>query len=202
MHVREVLLFAACALMLSTPGGVFAASDKPKPSPTASPDSAAKKEAAEPTPVSNDPQMTTASFGDWIERCQRVSVSGERLRLCEVSLTVTAQGQNAALAQLAIGRVKKSDPLRVTLVLPVNVGFPSAPKIDIGDAGDPMDLAWRQCVPAGCFAEAPFSADTQRAWREAKSAKVESKAANGQAFNFPISLRGLPQALDAMAKEP
>jgi invasion protein IalB len=179
-------------------GGVFAASDKPKPTPEAVP----KKETTEPTPVSNDPQLTTATFGDWVERCQRVNVSGEARRLCEVSLTVTAQGQTQPLAELAIGRVKKSDPLRVTLVLPVNVGFPSAPKIDIGETGDPTDLAWRQCVPAGCFAEAPFSADTQRAWREAKSAKVESKTANGQAFAFPISLRGLPQALDAMAKEP
>src|SRR5271163_575119 len=116
MFVREGLLFVACALLLSMPsGGVFAASDKPKPSPTPSPEAAPKKEAAEPTPVSNDPQMTTATFGDWIERCQRVNVSGESRRLCEVSLTVTAQGQNAPLAELAIGRVKKSDPLRVTL---------------------------------------------------------------------------------------
>ena len=201
MFVRKGLLFVACALLLSTPGGgALAASDKPKPTP--SPEAAPKKDAAEPTPVSNDPQMTTASFGDWIERCQRVNVSGESRRLCEVALTVAAQGQTAPLAELAIGRVKKSDPLRVTLVLPVNVGFPSTPKIEIGDAGDPMELAWRQCVPAGCFAEATFSSETQRAWREAKSAKVESKASNGQAFNFPISLRGLPQALDAMAKEP
>ncbi len=196
MLVRKGWLFVACAVLLSTVGA-FAASDKPKPSPEASP----KKETAEPTPVSNDPQMTTASFGDWIERCQRVNVSGEIRRVCEVSLSVTAQGQTAPLAVLAIGRVKKTDPLRVTLVLPVNVGFPSAPKIDIGDVGDPMELTWKQCVAAGCFAEAMFPGEMQRAWREAKSAKVESKAANGQAFSFPISLRGLPQALDAMAKE-
>jgi len=31
---------------------------------------------------------------------------------------------------------------------------------------------------------------------------VESKAAGGQAFNFAVSLRGLPQALDALAREP
>jgi invasion protein IalB len=199
MLLRKGLLLAVCTLLLSMLGGsVFAASDKPKPSPEAG----AKKESAEPAPVSNDPQMTTASFGDWIERCQRVNVSGESRRLCEVSLTVTAQGQSQPLAVLAVGRVKKSDPLRVTLVLPVNVSFPSAPKIDIGDAGDPLELAWKQCLAAGCFAEAPFSGETQHAWREAKSAKVESKASNGQAFGFPISLRGLPQALDAMAKEP
>ena len=29
-------------------------------------------------------------------------------------------------------------------------------------------LAWRQCVPAGCFADAAFGADAQQAWRDAK----------------------------------
>ena len=57
-------------------------------------------------------------------------------------------------------------------------------------------------MPAGCFAEAAFSADAQRVLREAKSAKVESKAAGGALFNFQVSLRGLPQALDALAREP
>ena len=88
------------------------------------------------------------------------------------------------------------------MVLPVNVGFPSAPKITAGEDGDPLEMSWRQCVPAGCFAEAAFGADTQRVWRDGKTAKVESKAAGGQPFNFAISLRGLAQALDAMAKEP
>jgi invasion protein IalB len=173
-----------------------AAADKPKPEPTPAP--APKKDGEA---VSNDPQVTTATFGDWIERCQRVSANGEPRRFCEVAMTVTATGQTAPLAEVAIGRLKKTDPLRLTLVLPVNVSFPSAPKISL-DAADPLELAWRQCVPAGCFADATFGAEAQRVWREGKSAKVESKSAGGQTFNFAISLRGLPQALDAMAKEP
>ncbi len=173
----------------------WAASDKPKPSPDAAP----KKE----EPVSGEPQLTTASFGDWVERCQRLAGAGDVRRVCEVALTVTAtnNGQNAPLAEIAIGRVKKSEPLKLTLVLPVNVSFPSAPKLSL-EGQDAIDLTWRQCVPAGCFAEASFGTDQQSALRDAKSAKVESKAAGGQPFNFAISLRGLPQALDALAKEP
>ena len=169
-----------------------AASDKP------SPEAAPKKDAE---PVSNDPQLTTATYGDWVERCQRINANGESRRFCEVALTVAAAGQTAPLAELAVGRIKKNAPLRLTLVLPVNVGFPSAPKITV-EGGDSVELAWRRCVPAGCFADAPFDAGAQRAWREAKTAKVESKSAAGPLFNFDISLRGLPQALDAMSKEP
>jgi len=198
MILRKSKLFFACAaLACLAQGPAFAASEKPKPTPSA--EAAPKKEGE---PVSSDPQLTTATFGDWVERCQRVNASGESRRFCEVALTVTAAGQTAPLAEIAIGRLKKADPLRLTLVLPVNVSFPSAPKIALGDGDEPLELAWRQCVPAGCFAETAFGADAQRAWREAKSAKGESKSAGGQAFNFAISLRGLPQALDAMAKEP
>jgi invasion protein IalB len=195
----DLFLAAAVALGLLAASPGFAASDKPKPTPSA--ESEGKKPAPEPPPVSGDPQLTTATFGDWVERCQHVVVSGEARRMCEVATTVSASGQNQPLAEVAIGRAKKSDPLRLTLVLPVNVAFPSAPKISVGDDSDPLELGWRNCVPAGCFADGAFSAETQRAWRDGKQAKVESKAAGGQPFNFAISLRGLPQALDAMARE-
>ncbi len=193
---RRVFWGLALGLPLAASSAAFAASDKPKPAPSAEP--APKKDAE---PISSDPQMTTATYGDWVERCQRVSVNGEPRRVCEVALTVSATGQNAPLAELAVGRARKGAPLRLTLVLPVNVSFPSAPKIT-AQGGDPMDLAWRQCVPAGCFADAGFGLDAQHAFREAKTAKVESKTAGGASFNFEISLRGLPQALDALVREP
>jgi invasion protein IalB len=194
MILRELKLFVACAASALWAAGAFAASDKPKPAPEPTP-----KQEAEPIP--GDPQLTTASYGDWVERCQRVTANGEPRRVCEVALTVVASGQTQPLAEVAVGRPRKGAPLKLTLVLPVNVGLPSAPKIT-ADNGDAFELAWRQCVPAGCFADAAFSADAQRVFREAKSAKVESKAAGGGLFNFQLSLRGLPQALDALAREP
>ena len=186
-------LACGAALTLALVASALAA-EKPKPAPEASP----KKDAE---PVSSDPQLTTATFGDWVERCQRLGVAGETRKVCEVALTVTATGQSAPLAELALGRARKADPMRLTLVLPVNVGFPSAPRLTL-ESGEAFDFAWRQCVPAGCFAEADPSAEQMGALRDAKGAKIESKAAGGQAFNFAVSLRGLPQALDAMAREP
>ena len=193
---RGLAIFGFVAL------GVWAApalaGDKPKPTPDATPNAAPKQEA---DPVSSDPQLTTATFGDWVERCQRMAIGAEVRRVCEVALTVTASGQTAPLAELALGRARKADPLRLTLVLPVNVGFPSAPRLTL-EGGEAFEFVWRQCVPAGCFADASPSAEQVSALREAKGAKIDSKAAGGQAFNFPVSLRGLPQALDALAKEP
>jgi invasion protein IalB len=113
-------------------------------------------------------------------------VGGEARRVCEVAQTVTAAGRNA--------------PLRPTLALPANVSFPGAPKIAAaGD--DPAEPSWRQCAPAGCFADAAFGAEALRAFRKAKMAKAEWIPAGG-AFKFAISRRGLPQALDALAREP
>src|SRR5947209_11740631 len=107
MYLRYWL--AACALA-SAGATAEAASEKPKPEPSPKTDS-----------VASDPQLTTATYGDWVERCQRLNVGGEARRVCEVALTVAAVGQNAPLAELAVGRQKKGAPLRLTLVLPVNV---------------------------------------------------------------------------------
>jgi invasion protein IalB len=182
------------AVAVALAGAPALSAEKAKPTPEASP----KKEAE---PVSNDPQNTTATFGDWVERCQRVAVATEMRKVCEVALTVTATGQNGPLAEIAVGRARKADPLRLTLVLPVNVGFPSAPKLTL-DGGEALELVWRQCVPAGCFADSGISGEQLSALRDAKTAKVDSKASTGQTFNFAVSLRGLPQALDAMSREP
>lgn len=193
MATRRGSWILALGLLLAA-GASEAASDKPKPSAEATP----KRDAGT---VSSDPQMTTAAYGDWVERCQRLDAGGEPRRICEVALTVTASGQNAPLAEIAIGRQKKNAPLRLTLVLPVNVSFPSAPKITV-EGADPVELSWRRCVPAGCFADSAFDATQSRTFREATTAKVESKSAAGGYFNFAVSLRGLPQALDALMKEP
>ena len=77
--------------------------------------------------VDTTPTSTSASFGDWVLRCQRVGNGAEMLHVCEVAQQIRAQDQQNPLAELAIGRLKKTDPLLLTVVLPVNVTFPTAP---------------------------------------------------------------------------
>ncbi|WP_298427788.1 invasion associated locus B family protein [Rhodoblastus sp.] len=155
-----------------------------------------------PAPVGVEPQTTTASFGDWVLRCQRTGTDKEATRICEVDQTIQVQGQAAPIAQIGFVRMQKNEAPRLTLALPVNVSFPSSPKIAT-DGKEPIELAWRRCVPAGCIAEATLRDETVRQLKALQGAgKIESKDAGGHDFSLGLSFRGLSQAMDALAKEP
>jgi invasion protein IalB len=155
-------------------------------------------------PVGAEPQSTSATFGDWVMRCNRMEVAEQTQRVCEVAQTIIIQGQQAPVAELAIGRIKKADPLRVTVVLPVNVAFPSAPQVySDATSTDALELAWKRCLPRGCFADAIPKEEIFRRWRAAKTTgRIETKDAFGRNVVVTISFRGLAQALDALNKEP
>jgi invasion protein IalB len=182
-----ILLVLASAAALSAE-----AAKTPKPeAATASPSPA-------PTPpVSSEPGATTATFGDWVLRCQGAAAA----RVCEVALTVQIQGQQAPIAQFAIGRAPDKT-LRATVVLPTNIQLPSIVRI-AGDAKDKtLELNWTRCLPGGCFASAPFPDDVMQSWRTGgEPRKLTFVSAAGQGVVLPISLRGLPQAIDALPKE-
>lgn len=172
---------------------------------------AAQKPASQPAPaaapvvqpVSTEPSSTTASFADWILRCQRVSEAAKASRVCEVAQILQSQGQQAPIAQVAIGRAGAGEPLRVTAVMPVSVTFPSVVQIVIGEKdAKPLELGWRRCLPSGCFADAPLGDDVVRQWRKASEAgRIVFRDAAGRDLVLPLSIRGLDQAVEALAKE-
>jgi invasion protein IalB len=80
-------------------------------------------EAARPDQIGAEPEATTATYGDWIVRCQRTAAESGTQRLCDVGQIVLAQ-QNPIL-QLSIGPPTPKGPIKLTIVVPVNVSFPS-----------------------------------------------------------------------------
>ncbi len=162
------------------------------------------KTAQQPPPVDSEPQNTSATYGDWLERCQKLPAGSEVARACEVAQSIQVQGQNGPVAEVAVGRIKKGDPMHLTLVLPVNVLFPSAPKLVVdGAEQDGLELAWKRCVPGGCFADAVFKDDQMKRWKaSAVAGKILSKDSTGRDIAIAVSFRGFAQALDALAKEP
>jgi len=151
--------------------------------------------------VSAEPNTTIASYGDWVLRCQRVDTAGKTARVCEVAETIQVQGQAAPIAQLAIGRLSPGEPLRITIVVPPAVTFPSSVRVDAKN-GAPLNLEWRRCLPGGCFADAVLKDDVLARWRSLSDAgQLTFKDAAGQDVTLPLSFRGLAQALDALAKE-
>lgn len=167
-------------------------------------DGVPKPEAAKPPPgpVSTDPQMTTANYGDWVLRCQRIGDGAAAQRLCDVAQSIQTQGAQAPIAQIAFGRIAAADPLRLTLVLPPNISFPSSPRMAVDDK-DPrtIDLSWRRCLPDGCFADAEMKDDLLQHWRaQTTQGQLRFKDSAGRDVALPFSFRGLAQALDALAK--
>ncbi|GJE70803.1 invasion associated locus B family protein [Methylorubrum podarium] len=149
-----------------------------------------------------EPGLTTASFGDWLLRCQRTGEAEKAERVCEVAQSLQVQGQPAPIAQIAVGRIGPA-PLRVTAALPVTVSFPSAVKVLAGEKDAPsLELAWRRCQQGGCLADAALSEDVLKRWRgSAEPGRILFKDAAGREIALPLSMRGLGPALDALAKE-
>lgn len=156
-----------------------------------------------PAAVSATPERTTASFGDWVLRCERPATPVGAQRICEVAQSIMVQGQQAPIAQLAVGRIQRTDPLKVTLVLPSNVLLTAVPKIAAEDKdGQLVDFAWQRCLPGGCFADLVLRDDFSRRLRaRTEPGRIEFRDGTGQEIRLPFSTRGLAQALDALAKE-
>lgn len=176
---------------------VAAAALAPAAAQTAKPAAAA----AAPAPVSADPSVTTASFGDWTARCEK-GAGDKAQRICEAVQTVQLPNQQVAVAQIAFGHASNVEPLKLVVVLPVDVWFPSTVKISAGDK-DPagVELAWRRCLPVGCFAESAGSDEAARRWRgESGQGRITFKDGLNRDVTLPVSFRGLAQALDALAK--
>lgn len=167
-----------------------------------------KPAAAQPAPVATlppapaaDPQRTTASFGDWIVRCEQ---PGAGVKLCEAAQIASNQ-QGQPVAQIAIGRAAKGDPLRMTLLVPPSVTLAAEPRF-LGRDNEKnlpaLELGWRRCLPGGCLADTVLRDDAVtklRALTDPYRLTFLDGAARDAAL--PFSPKGLAQALDALARE-
>ena len=175
---------------------------QPAPAAPAQAAPAAPAAAAAPAPVSSDPDRTTASFGDWLLRCERVPEAG---RSCEVAQVISVQGAQQPIAQIALGRVAREQTALTLLVqVPVNIEL-GAPLRLIGDDREPLviETSWRRCVPAGCFAgtELREEAVVRRLRDRPEPMRIEFRDSTGRDLRLAFSVRGLGPALDALARE-
>lgn len=164
-----------------------------------------------PPPVGNEPQQTSASFGDWVVRCDRPApnAQGTGKRVCEAAQSLVIKGQQGPIAQIAFGRPpleKGSDPaLTLTVLLPVSIAFDKPPRLGPGAAADDpgsATLALRRCLPGGCLADAKADAVLLKDLREAaKPGHLSFTDAAERTITLPVSFRGLAQALDDLSRE-
>ncbi len=193
--IRATMSAALFAAFVVAAHGALAQTAKTPARPAATPTTG-------PEPVSSDPASTSASYGDWLLRCQRVGEADKARRLCEVAQTIQLPNQPNPVAEIALGRPPGDAAMRLTAVLPASVTFPSSVQFATQDKPPRnVDLQWRRCLPGGCFADAAPSDDDLRAWRGATDAgRLTFKDAGGRDVVLPVSFRGLAQALDALGK--
>jgi invasion protein IalB len=190
--MQRALLIVALAALCSP---ALAQRSRAQPTPAPAPAAAADRPAA---PAAPDPQRTTATFGDWTLRCVRPE---HGTPTCEVGQTLLEKGQ--AVAQTAIGRPRAGEPIRLTVLVPVNVSFAAQPRLVGNDSeAGAIPLTWRRCVPTGCFADTALT-DEQLGHLRARTenGRVLFQDASGREVPLPFGPRGLAQALDALAKE-
>lgn len=161
--------------------------------------SVAQVPAAVPSAVIPPPDRTTASYGDWVLRCE-LKASSERS--CEVAQSVQdAQGQ--LLAQIIVRRASQGATLLLTVQVGVNIAVSEPARIMLDDQAA-LNVAFRRCLPRGCFAELLLPrSDALAVAQRAEAARVEYRGADGGVLTIPISLRGLASSLEALrAAEP
>jgi invasion protein IalB len=184
------------------PPSAAGAAPQRAPAEGGSAQSPARPSPAATTPVGPEPQATTATYGDWLLRCQRVVAPAPTHQVCDVTQTVQAQGQQGPILQLTFGPPAPKEPMKLAIVAPVNVSFPSAAKVGVDEKDpQPAELTWRRCVPGGCLAEAEIKDDLMKRWRaQAGGGVVYIVDATGREIAIPFSFRGFAQALDALLK--
>jgi invasion protein IalB len=161
-----------------------------------------------PAPASG-PDRTSAAHGDWMLRCEVARPPGQAsVRTCEVALTFSDQ-RGQAVAQLVMGRTRRTEPLRMVLQVPLEIRTDQPARI-IADpaapAGQAVELPFRMCSAArgGCFAEAELIGDIalQRLLARGENpGRVTFRDSAGREIQLPLSLRGFAQALEALARE-
>ena len=214
MIFHRVALVLAASLTAFLAAGLprsGAAQPAPRP-PQARPQApAANAPAPAAASVPATPQQTTAVFADWTLRCTRAGTgtgtgtgigTGPVQQFCEVVQGI--QRDDRPVAQVAVGRPGKGQPLQLTILVPPSVGFGAAPAVTTGRDGDTpvLEMAWRRCVPAGCIADGVLGDEALnrlRGWAE--PGRITFQDGAGRAAGLPFSPRGLAQALDALARE-
>ena len=202
---KTILANTIAAVLLLLAGGVFAQPKPPAAGPPPNPAAAAPSKPAEVPPVSSVPQSTTAVFGDWALQCRHLDGTPANAVNCEVNQTLQVQGQGP-IAQIAIGRPPVAEGaakegLRLVVVLPNNVTFGASVQMSVDDKDKPVDLAYRRCLPSGCYADAEIKDEYLGRWRaQSERGRLNFRDGGNRPVTLPFSFRGLSQAMDALAK--
>ncbi len=160
------------------------------------------------------PQARAQKFDDWYYRCvDGKAADGSATTSCEVAqiATVKQGDQDVNVLTLAIAKVappaatgkkaakQPASDLVLTTLVPLNMYLPAGISIDASDK-PVVQLAYRNCNQAGCWAQQKLDTKMVAALSKAADGVGHVQMLNGQKVNIKFSLKGLSAALDALQK--
>ena len=205
--LEKIAAAVATGVLMSALAGA-AAAQQPAPKPAPPKPAPAQHQAPAPAPAQQaqaptdqNPQRTTASYGDWVVRCETTAGPPPQ-KNCDMEQLAQVQGQANPISRVAVPLPQKGEPPKMFIQLPINVSFSAPLKItvDAKDAG--ITTPFRRCVPAGCFGEVELKDDLQKKFRaSAEAGKITFKDAADRDVAIPLSFKGFGQAFEALLKQ-
>jgi invasion protein IalB len=153
-------------------------------------------------PATAAPQQTTATYEDWIVRCE-TQPGPPPQKFCEMVQFTQMKGQGGGvISQIAIGRPVKGQPVKLVIQLPIGVWLPTGIKLTVGAKDPGLLTTFKRCLLSACFADAEIKDDVIRRFRTATEAgQIQFKDGNQKDGSLPVSFKGFGTAFDALAKE-
>jgi invasion protein IalB len=209
MSIAKHHRWLAAAGLLTLAHGAAAQQAPPHPAPAphapAAPKAAPAQHSAQApaaaTAAVQEPQRTTATYGDWVLRCE-ILPGPPAQKNCDMEQLAQVQGQTNPISRVAIPLPIKGEAPKLFVQLPVNASFAAPIKImtDGKDAG--VTTPFRRCVPAGCFGELDLKDDLQKKFRAAgEPGKIVFNDASDHEVAIPLSFKGFAQAYEALLKQ-
>jgi invasion protein IalB len=177
----------------------------PRPAPRPAPAPHAQQPAPaphvqQPGAAAQEPERTTATYGDWVVRCE-TQAGPPPVKTCDMEQLAQMQGQANPISRVAIPLPAKGQPTRLIIQVPVNVSLATAVKIS-AENRDHLTVPFRRCVPAGCFADTEIKEEEIKRFRaETAAGKLLYKDAAERDVAIPVSFKGFGQAFDALLKQ-
>ncbi len=144
-------------------------------------------------------QSTSATYNDWVVRCQKDA--GASKKMCLMDQVTQVKGKNEAFSRIALAAPVSGRPTNLEVQLPVNVSLRAPLVIRADDADAGFSAPFDHCVPAGCFVEFDLKDDIVKKLRATEGVgKATFKDSSGHDIAVPVSFKGFREAFDALGK--
>ena len=162
---------------------------------------AAQPAASQTSNQDGAPQQTTATYEDWLLRCE-TKPGPPPQTVCEIVQFTQRQGQQGPLMKIVIGKPVKGQPVKLLIQTPTNSWLPTGVRLRAGEKDTGVVGEFKWCFATGCIAQIDAKDDTIRKFRTtAVAGQLQLKDASQRDLSFPVSFKGFGAAYDALSKE-